>query len=316
MRAVFPARQKICGEKAFLRGRQYGILSAMKQQTNKIPCVVDVHTHCFPDALAKKAMPRLSKAAGLPYYANATLGDLRGSMRRSGVDVSVVCNIAVTPSQMHSVNSFAIAIDDWQQGKGVAALGSVHPLAPPSDWEAELERIAEAGLCGIKLHPEYQQTYVDDPRAIRVYQKCVELGLCIQFHSGVDLGIPGDIHCTPERFSHVLQQVDTGRFCLAHLGGYAMYDQAAKYLFGQPVYIDTSFAADELLPEELKQIILGHGAARVLFGSDSPWKDQGVFVRLLRSLELPQETLAAVLGENALRWLNKNVDAKGKESHG
>ena len=36
----------------------------------------DMHTHCFPDALAPKALPRLAEISACPYHGDGTYGDL------------------------------------------------------------------------------------------------------------------------------------------------------------------------------------------------------------------------------------------------
>ncbi|MBR5314982.1 MAG: hypothetical protein IKU45_06185, partial [Clostridia bacterium] len=70
--------------------------------------IIDFHTHCFPDALAAKAIPKLSHAAGglLP-CTDGTLSGLRASMQDCGVDISVVMNISTNADQMRKVNDFA-----------------------------------------------------------------------------------------------------------------------------------------------------------------------------------------------------------------
>ena len=45
------------------------------------------------------------------------------------------------------------------------------------------------GLKGIKLHPTYQNTYIDDIRYERIIGYAVELGLLVSIHCGRDLGL-------------------------------------------------------------------------------------------------------------------------------
>ena len=70
--------------------------------------LIDFHTHCFPDALAPRAIEKLAySCGGVEPVCDGTLAGLRESMRRDGVDVSVVLNIATSPHQMKKVNDFA-----------------------------------------------------------------------------------------------------------------------------------------------------------------------------------------------------------------
>jgi predicted TIM-barrel fold metal-dependent hydrolase len=59
---------------------------------------------------------------------------------------------------------------------------------------AELDRVAELGLKGVKLHPSLQAFAPDDERFWPLYEKCEELGLIALFHtgtSGIGAGQPG-----------------------------------------------------------------------------------------------------------------------------
>ena len=49
--------------------------------------IIDMHTHCFPDPLAKKAMPMLAMRSGNPYPAfGGTASGLRESVISGGAD--------------------------------------------------------------------------------------------------------------------------------------------------------------------------------------------------------------------------------------
>ena len=162
--------------------------------------VIDFHTHCFPNKISNKAIDILSKKSGniLPEH----MGDvdsLRSKIKQMGADMAVVQNISTNPKQQSSVNDYAIRINQFEN---LVSFGSVHPDSP--DALAELERIKESGLKGIKFHPDYQGFFVDEKKMIPLYEKAAELGLITLFHSGVDIGYPDPIHCTPKALRSVL----------------------------------------------------------------------------------------------------------------
>src|SRR5260370_6791650 len=73
------------------------------------------------------------------------------------------------------------------------AVGSVDPLKGERAV-AELDRISELGLKGVKLHPSLQAFAPDDGRHRPLYERCEELGLIVLFHtgtSGIGAGPPG-----------------------------------------------------------------------------------------------------------------------------
>ena len=151
--------------------------------------IIDFHTHIFPDKIAEATIEHLKSKANIEAYTNGTLTNLKSSMKSADIDYSVVLPIATVPKQTQSINNFASQIT----GKdGIISFGSIHPLY--EDWKNELDRIKSLGLLGIKLHPDYQQFFVDDESIFPMLNYAAELGLTIIFHGGVDVGIPGEIH--------------------------------------------------------------------------------------------------------------------------
>ncbi len=261
--------------------------------------IIDFHTHCFPDKIAERAVDALSHAAGgLEPCTDGTAEGILKNMKEDGVDISVVMNIATTPHQQASVNNFAA-----QQCKtpGLIGFGSVHPDAEDALWE--LERIKSLGIKGIKLHPEYQNFYVDDEKLIPLYKKISQLGLIVLFHAGCDIGFPAPYHCTPERLKKALKWLDTP-VVAAHWGGYMCQEQVLEYLAGLPLYFDTSFGYGSVLVPMVQKIVDKHGADKILFGSDTPWHRPEMEMRLIESLELTDSDKEKIYFQNAKKLLN------------
>ena len=261
------------------------------------PLIIDFHTHCFPDALAAKALPKLSEHSGAKYYVDGTARGLRESMQKNGIDAGVLLQIATRPAQTPTVNAWAIE----QNSSDIIAFGSVHPEYP--HWKDELDRLADAGIKGIKLHPEYQEFDVNAPRVIPIYEHAFSRGLTIVFHAGIDIGFPDTLHAPPERFLAAYDTFKHGNVVLSHMGGWKMWDEVLSQLVGTSFYFDTSFCVGYIQPEQMKTIILKHGADKILFGSDTPWEDQAASLELVRGLNLGMDAEALILGENARRLL-------------
>ena len=260
--------------------------------------IIDFHTHAFSEKIVRRAMDALvHNSGGLSPCTDGTVPSLLQCEAAAGVDRCVLLNIATKPTQQRVVNDFAISL---LHTPGVIPFGSVHPLAP--DALDELERIAQAGLLGIKLHPDYQHFYVDDDRVLPVYEKASALGLITVFHSGVDIGFPQPVHCTPLRLSRVLPAFHAP-VVAAHLGGWLLWEEVETYLCGTPVYLDTSFLYGRIPPKTALRILARHGAARVLFGSDAPWGAPAQELRFVRALPLCEADKSAILGGNAAQLL-------------
>jgi len=259
--------------------------------------IIDFHTHAFPDALAPRVIPLLAQEAGIPARLDGTIAGLLASMRAAGVDHSVMLQIATKPSQNHTVNTWAIARNE----PGIIPFGSVHPHG--EDWRSELNRLAAAGIKGVKFHPEYQQFYVDDDALLPVYEHLDALGLIVVFHAGVDVGIAPPVHGTPDHFARVLDRLPRGRTVLAHLGGWKCWEDVERRLVGSHLIFDTSYCNGFIDPEHMRRMIDGHGTDRFVMGSDSPWDDPSAAISAIRRLGLDEHDEQAILGGNAARLL-------------
>lgn len=259
--------------------------------------IIDFHVHGFPEELAARAVAALSERSGLTPHTEGTISSIKASMREAGIDRSVVLSIATRPRQASSITRWAASIQDG----AITAFGSVHPDSP--DWRAELSAIREAGLKGIKLHPDYQEFFVDEKRLFPIYEKAVDLGLVIIFHAGLDIGLPSPIHCTPERLRRVVKSFPGGRFVAAHLGGFKSWDDVEKYLVGEDLFLDTSFSLKWMERGRFLKILRTHGCEKLLFASDSPWSGQREELEMIRDLGLTPCEEAAVTGGNAARLL-------------
>ncbi len=260
--------------------------------------LIDFHTHCFPDAIAARAVAKLSDAAGGLYpHTDGTVAGLRDSMKNHNVDMSVVLSIATNAHQQAKVNEFAAAINNQTD---VFAFGSVFPDSP--DALDELEHIKALGLKGVKLHPDYQGFHVDDPKMKPIYRKISSLGLITVFHAGVDYGFPPPYGATPDKMIKALSWFDSP-VVAAHWGGINCNEAALQYLCGTDIYLDTSFGYSMMPKYYAEKIVEKHGTERILFGTDTPWHTASMEMRLLSSLRLTDEEMDRITHTNAQRLL-------------
>ena len=261
--------------------------------------LIDFHTHCFPHKIAERAIEKLSLASGgLKPHTNGTLEGLKTSMSKSGVDISVILNIATNAKQQQSVNDFAAMCN---KEKGIVAFGSVFPYS--EDVFCELERIKDLGLKGVKLHPDYQGFSVDDIRMKPIYKKIGELGLITIFHAGVDYGFPPPYGATPEKLARALSWFSSP-VVAAHWGGAGCGEGVITHLCGKDIYFDTSFGYGQMPKYYAEQILEKHGTDKMLFGTDTPWHTAEMEMRLLATLNLSENEMAKITHQNAQRLLN------------
>ncbi|MCX7747351.1 MAG: amidohydrolase family protein [Clostridia bacterium] len=255
--------------------------------------VIDFHVHCFPDELAMKAVPKLAACARIPARLDGTLGSIKKSMRTEGISHSVILSIATKPSQTRTVNDWAVEVQDGE----IICFGSIHPEY--IGWKDELKRIKALGLKGIKLHPDYQDFFVDEQRLFPIYECAFDLGLMILFHAGVDIGLPEPYHCTPQRMRKVVRAFPGGKIIAAHMGGFKCWDEVEKYLVGEDIYFDTSYSLEWLGEEQFKRMVRNHGHKKIVFATDSPWTDQGEEIRRIKMMGFEPAVEEDILGNNA-----------------
>lgn len=266
--------------------------------------IIDFHTHIFPERIAARTIEVLKEGirrlqgVEFPAYTDATAAGLRRSMSECGVDLSVVMPIATKPSQTDTINDYAEGV----RGDGLLSFGSVHP--ENGDIEGILCSLAERGFPGIKLHPEFQQFYIDSPQGLRILKAAEKYGLLVTLHAGADVGWPPPVHCTPERLRNALGEVKGDNIIAAHMGGFRMWEDVAKYLVGTPVYFDTAVVGPFIDKAVYKDLILAHGADKVLFASDSPWEHQGEALSTLSALGLDAADLEKITCSNAMALLD------------
>lgn len=272
--------------------------------------IVDFHTHVFPDAIAAGTIKKLeSNCVQAKSHTDGTLDGLRKSMREAGIQYSVLLPVCTTPRQFASINNFSAKNND--PANGLVFFGGIHPDC--EDVEGKLEYIKSLGLKGIKLHPDFQHVFIDDERYVRIIRKCVQLGLYISIHAGVDIGAPEVVHCPPERAVKMLEEVyrdidvskeERPRVILAHLGGGFMLEETEKHLCGKFVYLDLAFTFGWEDDSQILRIIKAHGAEKILFATDSPWAGQKEFVEAFKKFPLGEEEKRKIFSGNAVEMLD------------
>ena len=266
--------------------------------------IIDFHTHAFPAALAAKTIPMLAEKSGATPFTDGTAEDLSARLRAAGIDLGVVLPVVTRPGQFDTVNEFAARLC---RVEGLISFGGIHP--DDETPKEHIGKICELGLRGIKIHPDYQGVYIDDPRSLRLAREAVRRGLIVITHAGVDDGFPEETHCPPNRAARFVDAVykdnedAPGKIVFAHGGGNRQFADVIRHLAGRDVYFDLSYILSYASPDTVMEVIRAHGSERILFGTDCPWGDPGAFVRYVKALPLTEEEREAIFSGNARRLL-------------
>ena len=124
--------------------------------------IIDFHTHVFPDKIAKRTIDLLSEKGSMTPYSDGTVDGLIAEMEKAGVDVSVTLPVMTSPTQFDSINRYAAEINEifCDKERRLISFAGIHPLC--EDIDEKMCFIKKSGFLGVKIHPDYQGTYIDD----------------------------------------------------------------------------------------------------------------------------------------------------------
>ena len=195
--------------------------------------------------------------------------DLLLREKRSGIGRCVVLCAATTPGQVVPANDYAVTLQ--RDHPEVTAFGTLHPGYEA--WESQLERLKAAGIRGLKLHPDFQHFWLDDPRLLPMFEAAQD-DFIFLFHIGDSVPPEKNPSC-PYKLAALLDRFPRLRCIAGHLGGYHQWEHSLKALVGRDVWLDTSSCTPFIQPDLLKAILRKHPQDRILFGSDYPLYDPG-----------------------------------------
>lgn len=267
--------------------------------------IIDFHTHVFPDKIAKSTIEFLEKASSGRANTDGTVNGLVNHMKDSNVNIAITLPVLTKPTQFDSVMNFAIGINQAYSNKKekLISFGGIHPAC--DDIRGKMKTLKDNGFLGVKIHPDYQNTFIDDDGYIEILKCAKDLDLIVVTHSGVDDGYTGQpVKCPPELCLKVINKVNHNKFVLGHYGAHKQWENVLDLLCGKNVFFDTAFTLHEIEKDLFMQILDKHGEDKILFATDCPWRNMKDDLATLKSFNLKIETLDKILYKNAIKLLN------------
>ncbi len=262
--------------------------------------LIDFHTHIFPDKIAERTISVLASNCNTEPFSNGTVAGLIGEMEKAGADIAIALPAITSPSQFESVNRFAAQINRDFEGKArrIISFAGIHPDC--EDIEGKMAQIKQSGFLGVKLHPDYQNKFINDKAYVKILKCAKELDLVVVTHAGVDGAFRDrEVRCTPDRVLDLLDKAPHSKLVLAHLGANEMLDEVLCKLCGKDIYLDTAYVLRFTDEHTFKQILNAHGAHRILFATDSPWSSIKDDVEKIKAFSLDKETEQRIFCDNA-----------------
>ena len=265
--------------------------------------IIDFHTHIFPDKIAKKTVEYLNKVGNITPHTDGTTAALLSEMEKAGVDIAVNQPVLTNPNSFESVNRFAIEVNEYFRDKDrrVISFGGIHPAC--EDIEGKMAWLKDNGFLGVKIHPDYQGTLINDDGYVRIVKSAIENDLIVLTHAGIDAAYPDNVHCPAPLAKELLSKVPHKKFVLAHFGGPDMQEEFLNTFGGSDIYFDTAYVLRFMTEESVKTWVERHGEDKILFASDSPWSVIKGDVEILKSFSLGKNTEEKLFSLNAKKLL-------------
>ncbi len=261
--------------------------------------IIDFHSHIYPEKIAEKAVSSVGEFYGIPMDGKGTVNALLEESRECGITNHVVHSVAVTASRVEAINDYIAT--QCREHSEFFGFGTMH--ADFEDKIAEIERMQEIGLIGVKIHPDTQKFNMDDERMNELYDYMRENKIPLLIHCG-DYRYD---YSHPRRLKKILKEFPGLVAIGAHFGGWSMCDYAYEYLENENCFVDTSSSYWMLGLKRARELIRLYGAERVVFGTDFPMWSVSKELNNFFDLKLTDEENRLILCDNAMRILSKEV---------
>lgn len=258
--------------------------------------IIDIHTHIYPDKIARKATESVRDFYQLEgcQQMDGTVDMLLQRGAEAGISQYVVLPVSNAANRVHSINSFIL--EQTQQHDNFVGFGTLH--ADMDGLMDETEWIVNNGLHGIKMHPDSQRFSIDDPRLFPVYD-ALQGKLPFLLH----MGDQRYNFSHPVRLRRILDTFPKLEVIAAHFGGYSMFHTARELLQDTDCIFDVSSALMFMEQGEAERYINCYGAERMAYGTDYPLWDPVTEVKRFQQLKLTDEQFDQISHKTAERIL-------------
>lgn len=260
---------------------------------------VDGHLHIYPEKIAEKAGQSITDFYTIPKTNGGSVKHLLESTAGSPLTHFLVHSVAVKPGNVESINNFIA--QQCQEHPQFIGFGCMHQDF--EDMEAEVNRMIDLGLKGVKIHPDIQKVDLDDPRLMQLYE-IIEGRLPVVIHTG-DYRYD---YSHPRRLKNVLKTFPNLVVDAAHFGGWSIFELGYDFLNDENCYVDTSSSSFMLGGRRMKELINLFGPERVIFGSDYPLFDSKNEAEFIQTIGLSDDVLEQITWKNIERFAQTKVE--------
>ena len=257
--------------------------------------IIDIHTHIYPDEIALKATKSVRDFYQIGEESmDGTEKMLMEQGHAAGISQFVILPVAIRPDRVQGINDFIV--QRLKANDALVGFGTVH--AAMGNMDAEVQRILDLDLKGIKMHPDSQRFSIDDLRLFPMYE-AVRGKVPVMLH----MGDHRYDYSHPVKLRKILDMFPGLQVIAAHFGGYSMYETACELLKDTDCVFDVSSSLMFLPEGEAERYIGIYGAERMAFGTDYPMWDPVKETERFFRLKLKEEQFEQICHKTAERIL-------------
>lgn len=278
--------------------------------------LIDAHTHAYTQrdrflirertALLDESLPAEDPNKWILRH-EGSIDSLLREEAAAGVDRFVLLPVSSHPERVRELNRWVCK--QAESHPQIIPFGTLVPRS--SSLEADLAEILSMVLKGIKIHPFLQRVDILSPEAGRLWTLLERAGLPLLLDTMSLEGLTRykphlaplaqrakELDSGPEKVAALSRRHPGLTLIAAHLGSLYGWDRLDGLYPLENVYFDLSFISSLLPVGQVMEVIRSKGSHRVLFGTDSPWRDPKEARRWFEALPLENEAREAIAWKN------------------
>ena len=278
--------------------------------------IIDCHTHAYGRADREALEGKLGLLDGpIPETSphrwrlvnGGGLTALAEAEREAGVDRFVLLPVATRTDRVGELNRWAAQAA--REHPGLIPFATLHPLA--QDPESDLEEALDLGLKGVKLHSLLQRFDLLGRESLDLLEKVHRAGLPLLLDTLYGPGLirikphlqafeqeVGPFATSPPQVAELAGIFPDLTIIAAHMGCLYGWEEIEPLYGLDNVFFDLAYVDRLLEPGQALVMIRRKGADRVLWGTDTPWREVAPALAWFRGLGLDRDEEEAILGRN------------------